>query len=380
MSHAARTRTAATLRLPTTPAATVIAQSVRERQHASGWPNAKPSYCRCRTFHVVFSLPAKIADIAYQNKAAIYDILFKASAETMITIAADPKHLGARVGVHSVLHTWGSALNHHPHVHMIVPGGGISLALVTELRRTEFQLRLHQDSLARVVRLGSVGELAAAIAHEINQPLMAAGTYSRLVSEMLRERNNNPSLVEMADKVATQVERASEVVRRLRALVKSDRTDWASTTIVCIVNEALDLCQPELNRSGIRCQTILQGDLPPVVVDRLQIEQVMLNLVRNAIEAMNEAGRKDGEITIEAKQSKSGDVELSVRDTGAGFPDELLIDEFPPFGSTKAEGLGIGLSLSRTIIESHGGQLTAGSDANGTIVQFTLPAETKSHG
>jgi len=78
-------------------------------------------------FHVVFSLPAKIADIAYQNKAAIYDILFKASAETMITIAADPKHLGARIGLLSVLHTWGSALNHHPHVHMIVPGGGISL-------------------------------------------------------------------------------------------------------------------------------------------------------------------------------------------------------------------------------------------------------------
>jgi hypothetical protein len=78
-------------------------------------------------FHVVFSLPAKIADIAYQNKAAIYNILFKASAETMITIAADPKHLGARIGVLSVLHTWGSALTHHPHVHMIVPGGGISL-------------------------------------------------------------------------------------------------------------------------------------------------------------------------------------------------------------------------------------------------------------
>src|SRR5262249_32400849 len=78
-------------------------------------------------FHVVFSLPGKIADIAYQNKAVIYDILFKASAETMTTIAADPKHLGAHIGILSVLHTWGSALNHHPHVHMIVPGGGISL-------------------------------------------------------------------------------------------------------------------------------------------------------------------------------------------------------------------------------------------------------------
>jgi hypothetical protein len=78
-------------------------------------------------YHVVFTLPAAIADIAYQNKAVIYDILFKASAETLITVAADPKHLGARVGVTSVLHTWGSALTHHPHVHMIVPGGGISL-------------------------------------------------------------------------------------------------------------------------------------------------------------------------------------------------------------------------------------------------------------
>ena len=78
-------------------------------------------------FHVVFTLPAPIADIAYQNKAVIYDLLFKASAETMLTIAADPKHLGARIGITSVLHTWGSAMTHHPHVHMIVPGGGISL-------------------------------------------------------------------------------------------------------------------------------------------------------------------------------------------------------------------------------------------------------------
>ena len=146
------------------------------------------------------------------------------------------------------------------------------------------------------------------------------------------------------------------------------------------MNEALDLCQPELNRSGIRCQTNLEGNLPAVVVDRFQIEQVMHNLIRNAIEAMNEAGRSEGEITIEAKQSKSGYVELSVRDTGPGFPDKLLIDEFPPFGTTKAEGLGIGLSLSRTIVEAHGGQLSAGSDANGTIVQFTLPVETSSHG
>src|SRR6202521_2968996 len=160
-------------RSPTTPAVTGIARSARALPQSNGWPSARPTCCRCPTitscsrcrrrsqipttpcgtrhrprcqgaaakqwlaereadllpvpyYHVVFTLPAPIADIAYHNKAAVYDILFKVSAETLSTIAADPKHLGAHIGITSVLHTWGSALTHHPHVHMIVPGGGIS--------------------------------------------------------------------------------------------------------------------------------------------------------------------------------------------------------------------------------------------------------------
>ena len=93
---------------------------------ASGWPRARPSCCRCGYFHVVYTLPSQLRDIAYQNKRVIYDLLMKAAAETTLTIAADPKHLGARIGITAVLHTWGSALTHHPHVHMIVPGGGLS--------------------------------------------------------------------------------------------------------------------------------------------------------------------------------------------------------------------------------------------------------------
>src|SRR6202790_3761913 len=123
MLRAARTRSAVTRRSPTTPVAIGTVRSARERRRASGWPSARP--LPVPYFHVVFSLPAQIADIAYQNKAAIYGILFKASAETMLTIAADPKHLGARIGITAVLHTWGSTMTHHPHVHMIVPGGGI---------------------------------------------------------------------------------------------------------------------------------------------------------------------------------------------------------------------------------------------------------------
>jgi C4-dicarboxylate-specific signal transduction histidine kinase len=247
-------------------------------------------------------------------------------------------------------------------------------ALVTEHRRTELQLRLHQDSLARLARLGSMGELAAAVAHEINQPLMAAGTYSRLVLDTLRrKRDGDSSLVETADKVAAQVERASEVVNRLRALVRLDKTGRAPTTVERIVNEALDLCRPELDRNGVRIRIAFGDKLPPVIVDLLQIEQVLLNVVRNSIEAMSDVGYGGGIITIEARQVESGHVEVSVRDTGPGFPAELQADQFPPFATTKAEGLGMGLSLSRTIVEAHGGQLTAGGSAQGAVVRFTLP-------
>src|SRR6202047_4501425 len=123
-ARAARTRSSRT-----TAAATGIARSARARRRGSGWKSGENGYYRrhTSTYANRHTLPCPNADIAYQNKAVIYDILFKASAETMITIAADPKHLGARIGITSVLHTWGSAMTHHPHVHMIVPGGGISL-------------------------------------------------------------------------------------------------------------------------------------------------------------------------------------------------------------------------------------------------------------
>jgi two-component system, LuxR family, sensor kinase FixL len=258
--------------------------------------------------------------------------------------------------------------------------GLVSGAIVTERRRTEYQLRLHQQSLAQFARLRSMGELAAAVAHEINQPLMAAGTYSRLVSDELRRggHNNDRSIVDVADRAAEQVERASEVVRRLRALVRPDKGERAPTPIDRILNDVLDLCQPELSLNGIGCQVSVKGNLPPVKVDLLQIEQVILNLIRNAMEAMNSAGATGGVIVIEAQQVKSGDVELIVRDTGPGFPEGLQAEEFPPFATTKATGLGIGLSLSRTIIEAHGGQLTTGGDPHGAIVKLTLPTATKS--
>src|SRR5260370_21247471 len=126
MSCAARTEP--TRLSPIPPAATGTAQNVRARRARAWLAERQAELLPVPYFHVVFTLPARIAAIAYQNKAAVYDLLFKAAAETVLTIAADPKHLGACTGITAVLHTWGSTMTHHPHVHMIVPGAGISLA------------------------------------------------------------------------------------------------------------------------------------------------------------------------------------------------------------------------------------------------------------
>jgi signal transduction histidine kinase len=249
--------------------------------------------------------------------------------------------------------------------------GLVAGELVTERRRTEAELRLHQESLARLSRLGTMGELAAAVAHELNQPLMAAGTYTRLVDAAMRSGNTDAATVaETAKKAVAQVERAAEVVRRLRALVRLDRSSRAACRVDHIVKETIDLCQPDLDRIHVGARANLGPELPPVMVDMLQIEQALLNLLRNAIEAVGEAA--GGSIAIEAKLA--GDfVEVAVRDSGPGFPPDLAGNPFLPLASTKAEGLGIGLALSRSIVEAHGGRLWLDADAPGGAVCFTLP-------
>ena len=249
--------------------------------------------------------------------------------------------------------------------------GLVAGELVTERRRTETELRLHQESLARLSRLGTMGELAATVAHELNQPLMAAGTYARLVDDAMASGNTAAAAVaETAKKAVAQVERAAEVVRRLRELVRLDRSSRASCQVENIIKESLDLCQPDLDRIQVSARAAVTSDLPPIMVDMLQIEQVLLNLMHNSIEAIGETAR--GAITIEAVAA--GDfVEIDVRDSGPGFPRDLAANPFVPFASTKADGLGIGLALCRSIIEAHGGRLWLGGDSPGGTVCFTLP-------
>lgn len=245
--------------------------------------------------------------------------------------------------------------------------------LVTERRRAELQLRLQQDAQARLTRLGSMGELASALAHEINQPLMAAGTYTRLVAEAITLGGSPEKAGEAAAKAVSQVERASEVVRRLRDLIRLGRSELAPVAIARIVDEALELLRPEIENSRVRIERRLAPNLPPVMADMLQVEQVLLNLVRNAIEAIQAAGVDRGTITISAARSGSSVVEVGVADSGPGFAMQAGDAVAQPFATTKPDGLGVGLSLSRSIIEAHGGQLNLGNTERGALVSFTLP-------
>jgi signal transduction histidine kinase len=213
-----------------------------------------------------------------------------------------------------------------------------------------------------------MGELAAAVAHELNQPLMAAGTYTRLVDDAMRSGNPDMRLTaETAKKAVAQVERAAEVVRQLRALVRLDRSSRAPCRLTRIAEEAIEPCRPDLERVHVTVESKIAADLPPVMADLLQIEQVLINLVRNAIEAMPDGGV----VTIESGM-RDGNAVMRVHDTGPGLPEG--VDVFQLFVTTKAKGTGLGLSIAQQIVLEHGGELVGSSEpGQGATFTMTLP-------
>ena len=252
--------------------------------------------------------------------------------------------------------------------------GLVAGVLVSERRLAEAQLRMNQSALSHLSRLGSMGELAATIAHEINQPLSAAKTYTGLVAESLQtESLRDSSTVEMAQKAAVQIGRAADVVRRLRALVRMGRSDLVPTSVMRIVQEAVALARPDLEPLNVMLKIELSSDLPPVMADRLQIEQVLINFIRNAAESIAGASSGKGQIRITAERHEPHLLRLSVSDSGPGFPPAFGGGAPPPLQSCKPDGLGIGLSLCRSIAEAHGGELSISSGRDGATVAITLP-------
>ena len=252
--------------------------------------------------------------------------------------------------------------------------GLIAGELVTEHRRAEAKLLLQQKALARVAQVGGMKELSVAIAHELNQPLTAARTYARLVADAARDDCvNSAEIAEIAAKAVAQVERAAQVVRSLRSLLSLDRGDRLACSVERLIREALALCEPELDQVNARVRVKVASRLPLVFVNSLQIEQTLLNLIRNSIDAFKAAAMTRGVILIEATLAGEDFVEIRVADNGPGFPTDVSENQFLPFSTTKAEGLGFGLVLCKTIVEAHGGRIWLGRVMRGADVHFTLP-------
>lgn len=250
-------------------------------------------------------------------------------------------------------------------------------AVVTERRRAESWVRERQEEFAHASRLTEAGEMTAALAHEINQPLAATMSYARAARKIARRDGVSSQLAEILDKTIAQAERADRVMRSLRDFVRKGERRTEAVVVARLVADSLILAGPGVRQHGVAIVTDIAGGLPPVAGDPVQLQQVLLNLVRNAAEAM--IGSPGGErlITLSAGRGEPGFVEIAVRDTGPGFSELVERNLFIPFVTTKATGMGLGLSIARSIVETHGGALAGYRlPEGGTIFRFTLPIAT----
>jgi two-component system, LuxR family, sensor kinase FixL len=223
-----------------------------------------------------------------------------------------------------------------------------------------------------------MGEMASTLAHELNQPLSAIANYLKGVRRLLQRQGGEQSAIvrDAVDKAAEQALRAGDIVRRLRDFVARGETERRVESIAKLVEEASALALVGAKEQGIRVRTQYDLDVDLVLADKVQVQQVLLNLMRNAIEAMREVARR--ELTISTAERPNDMVEISVSDTGPGIAPEIAAQLFRPFVTTKSQGMGVGLSISRTIVESHGGKLWAEPNpGGGTIFLLTLKVLSK---
>jgi C4-dicarboxylate-specific signal transduction histidine kinase len=245
---------------------------------------------------------------------------------------------------------------------------------IAERQRAEEALQKTQADLAHVSRVMTVGELAASIAHEVNQPLMAVVVNGDACLQWLaREDPNLTEAREAVDRIIAEGNRAGEIIRRIRALFRKSPPQKAPVEINAAIQEIVALTKRELDRNGVTATTELESGLPPVLGDRVQLQQVILNLVVNAIEAMSAVSGRPRQLRIRSGRGDAGWVTVAVQDSGPGLPAEEPERIFGAFFTTKPQGLGMGLSISRTIIEAHGGKLWAENAVDGAIFQFRLP-------
>src|SRR5262245_58563454 len=273
------------------------------------------------------------------------------------------------------------------------PDGGavVTRANVSARRRAQLEIEEQRRELSHLARVGVLGQLSGALAHELSQPLSSILSNAEAARHLLkRERVDQIELRAILQDIVTEDRRASQVISGLRAMLKRGETRVQPVDTVELGRETVELAHAELitrrgGASGLgqaaRCPrgvgatSYVEPALPPVLADRVQVQQVLLNLILNACEAMSDAPTDDRRLHFSATQTETGDVRFSIRDGGNGFPPELIERLFEPFVTTKAEGLGLGLSIARAIVAAHGGRIWAENNlGRGATVHCVLSA------
>jgi two-component system sensor kinase FixL len=253
---------------------------------------------------------------------------------------------------------------------------------LSEQRRTDEEALKQREEMVNVSRLSTMGEMAAAMAHELNQPLTAIANFAA-ASERLLEADaegNLPIIREALQDIQEQAHRAGEVIRRTRTFTHSGDTEKQVTTLAAVFEQISSLAKLDNKANNIKLAVHLPEDLPAIEVDPVQIQQVMLNLIRNAVDAMSDTQPSDREISIRAKITAPHELRFEVRDHGSGIKAEEAKSIFNAFFTTKNSGMGMGLAICRTIIRKHGGELgfrhnDSQKPGSGTTFFFTLPTK-----
>jgi PAS domain S-box-containing protein len=249
------------------------------------------------------------------------------------------------------------------------------------LRKQQEQLeRERLDELAHVTRLCLMGEMGSGIAHEVNQPLTAIANYTQACLRFIGVENPDlDQLGEILFKIHQQALKAGQIIHRMKDFVSARKIYRSDTDINALVEDAASLCASDFKQNNIRLKLDLAKNLPDVTIDNVQIEQVMINLIRNSVDVLKKPSQKTlRQLSIQTQLNSNSDIEIRVKDNGSGIDEAQQQKILTPFYTTKADGMGMGLSISRSIIEAHAGVLRFNSKPQkGTTFYFTLPVKRK---
>jgi len=253
----------------------------------------------------------------------------------------------------------------------------VSITDITDRKQAEEESRKHRDELAHVSRISTMGEMATGLAHELNQPLAAIASYSFAANSMIEQANSSPEkLQDILVKLEDQSIRAGEIVRRLRNFIGKNESQRVLSDLNLLIEDVAKFLEVDFRQSGSVLRLENDNSTPNVLVDEVQIQQVLVNLLRNSIDAMQETPTNQKTITISTRTRQDGQAEVTVSDAGKGLTQDEIEQVFEAFFTTKQEGMGLGLAISRSIVEAHAGKFWAKPNSDrGMTFGFSIPLE-----